>query len=199
MQLVRARSRHDAHLCAVTLAVARAVGVGHYIELAHCIHAQQLATRAARSHVDQRGTRVFDSVEQKQIVLRPAPAHAEHVAHRRVRTADPARPLAGVIHRRRIQCQQLVVAAPVQWQRLHLALVDEPRGLLRGDVNAAHFGIHHHILVHVAHAECKIHHLALAHHQHNARLLLWRKAFMRHFHCVIAHRHEGVHSGRLCR
>ena len=76
MQFVGAGCGDDADLRAVALAVAGAVGVGDHVELAHRIHAQQLAAGAARRHVDQRSAGVFDAVQQKQIVLRPASADA---------------------------------------------------------------------------------------------------------------------------
>ena len=80
VQLIGARSGDDADLRAVAFAVGGAIGVGRHVELAHRIDAEQLAARSAGRHVDERRTGVFDAVQQKQIVLRAAAAHREHVA-----------------------------------------------------------------------------------------------------------------------
>ena len=74
MQTVGAGGGHDAHLRAVALAVAGAVGVCHHVELAYRIHSQQLAAGAARRHVDQRCACVLNAVQQKQIILWTPPA-----------------------------------------------------------------------------------------------------------------------------
>ena len=62
VQFVGARSRDDADLRAIALAVGGAIGVGRNVELAHSIDAEQLAAGSTGRYVDQRRTGVFDAI-----------------------------------------------------------------------------------------------------------------------------------------
>ena len=85
--------------------------------------------------VDQRGAGVLDAIEQEEIVLRAAAGDREHAAHRGVRRPHAAGTLVGVVHRRGIQCEQLVVAASVERKLLHLARIDQAGDLVGGKID----------------------------------------------------------------
>ena len=70
----------DGDLRAGALAVVSSVGVADDVEFAHGLDAKQLAAGAAGSDVDQRSAGVLDSVQQEEIVLRPASGDGKHVA-----------------------------------------------------------------------------------------------------------------------
>ena len=97
--------------------------------------AEELAGGAAGGDVDQRRAGVLDAVEQVEIVLRAAAGDGEHVADGRVRSADRAGALRGVVDGRGVQRDELVVAAAVEGELLDLARVDQAGGLLGGEVD----------------------------------------------------------------
>ncbi len=137
MNRIGSGGRHDRDLRSLAFAIAGRVGIGHDVELAHRIHAQQLAARAARSDIDQRSARVLHSVEQVEIVLGPASGDRKHTADRRVRRSDRTAALGRVVHRGGVQRNQLIVGAAVQRQVFHLALVDQAGGLLGRHIHGA--------------------------------------------------------------
>jgi hypothetical protein len=65
MQLIAARSRHDAYLRAGTFSVSGAVGVLHHRKFPHGVYTQKLPTRASRCVVDFRGARKFHAVQKE--------------------------------------------------------------------------------------------------------------------------------------
>src|SRR5579884_2989000 len=71
VKLVRARGSHNAHLRSRPLAILRPIRVRDHIELAHSLHSQQLPAHPAGRQVDERSARVLNSIQQKQILLRP--------------------------------------------------------------------------------------------------------------------------------
>jgi hypothetical protein len=131
-----------------------------------------LPAGAAGSHVDERSAGVLDAVEQEEIVLRASAGDRKHVADRRVGSADPARPLIGVIDRAWIESDELIIAAAVQRKLLHLPLIDKPGGLLRRDIDGRRSGIYHHTLCNGADGEGDVNLVALTHGEHDARKLL---------------------------
>ena len=188
VQRICARRRYNTHLRAVPLAVARAISIRHHVEFPHRVHAQQLPARPARRHVDQRCARVLNPVQQKQIVLRPPPAHTEHVPHRRVRCPHASRALRRVVHRRRIQRQQPIETPPVQRQLLHLPLVHQPRRLLRRRVHRRSLCAHHHLLLDAPQLQRHGQGQRLPYHQRNSMFLLRLEPRMCHRDRIRAHR-----------
>ncbi len=57
--------------------------------------------------------------------MRPPAGNREHIAHRGIRDSDAARSLSGVIDDAGVQCQKLIVAAPVEREVLHFALANQ--------------------------------------------------------------------------
>ena len=156
---------YDVDLCARTLAVFRSVRVFHHGKFSDCIHTQELAAGSSGSVVNLRSPRVFNSVEQIQILLGPAPRRGEHVAHDRVRRANPSRPLRCVVHDSRIERHQLVVTAAVQRQILHLALSNQSGGFYRGYIGGNSGLLHLNALLQFRDRKCKIDRSSLSYYQ----------------------------------
>ena len=67
VHLVRSRHAHNADLPSGAFAVFRSVGIGHHVEFAHRVNAQQFAADSARNRMALAGPHVLNSVEQKQV------------------------------------------------------------------------------------------------------------------------------------
>ena len=122
-------------LRAIALAVGGGVSVADHVELVNAVDAQQLTGRAARSGIDQRRAGVLNAIQQEEIVLRAAPGDREHAADRGIRSPCAAGTLVGIVHRGRVQQQQLVVAAAVQRQFFHLARIHQSGDLVGGQID----------------------------------------------------------------
>ncbi len=136
MKVVGSGGGDDGDLRAVAFAVGGGVGVGHDVELADAVDAEELAGGAAGRDVDERGAGVLDAVEEIEIVLRAAAGDREHVADGGVRCAHRAGALAGVVDAGGIQREELVVAATVEREIFDLARVDDAGGLFGGEIDA---------------------------------------------------------------
>ena len=187
MHRIRTRSRHDTDLRPLPLAIRSPIRVRHHVELTHRLHPQQLPARATRRHVDQRGPRILHPVQQVQVVLRPATAYREHTADRRVRRAHRTRSLRRIVHRRRVQCDQLVVAAAIQWQVFHLPLRHQPGGLFIRQVHRRPAICHGHLLRLARDVQPHIHLLRLPHHELHPGTPLRRKTRSLHDDVVQPH------------
>src|SRR3569833_1073485 len=82
MDLIGSTCGHDADLGTGALSICRAIGVRDYVELAHCVNAQQLTARSAGGDVGERGSCVLNSVEEEVIILWATAGDRELVAHR---------------------------------------------------------------------------------------------------------------------
>ena len=102
------------------------------------------------------GAGVFHAVEQVEIFLRPAARSRKHVADHGVRGADSAGALRGVIHHAGIEGQQLVVAAAVERQILHLPLADQAGDIGVGDIFRGGYFLHLNGLLHLGDGESEI-------------------------------------------
>src|SRR5204862_7933549 len=104
-----------------TFAILGAVSVCYNIELVNGVDSKQLPAGSSRSDVDLRCSRVLDAIQQKQIFLRTMPGDGKHVANGGIGSSNSARPLRRIVHRRGIESDQLIVAAPIQRKILHLS------------------------------------------------------------------------------
>ena len=77
MQLVGARLRDHADLRAGALAVFGRISIADHIEFPDGVNAQQLSANAARSDTDVAAARVFDTIQEENVVIRPPPSHSE--------------------------------------------------------------------------------------------------------------------------
>ena len=150
MELVGSAGRDDADLSTGALAVLGSVGIGDNVEFAYSVHAQKLSAGSARRQIDLRCARVFDSVEEEQILLRSAPGDGEHVSHRGIGSSHAARACRGIIDDRRVEQHQLVVAAAVQREILHLRFSDQSGSLLGGGVHRRRLRFHRDRLLYLA-------------------------------------------------
>ena len=85
----------------------------------------------------------------------------------------------GVVHGGGIQREQFVIAAAVQRQLFHLALVDQARGLLRRCIDSVSGGIHLNLLLHSLDTEHEIQLQALPDGERDATPFLGRESIMR--------------------
>src|SRR5690349_10445665 len=97
MPLIAAGLRDDDDLAAGMLAEFGAVGITLHIEFAHGVDAQQRAAGASGLHVVFGGAGVFDSVQQKQILLRAIAGDREVVGGGGIGDAGAAGFLLGEI------------------------------------------------------------------------------------------------------
>ena len=80
MKRVRAVGGDDVDLCARPFAIFRAIGVGDDGKFTDRVNAQQLAACASRRVVDLGSACVFHSIQQKKILLWPAPGDGKHIS-----------------------------------------------------------------------------------------------------------------------
>ncbi len=165
VQLVGAGGGDDVDLRAGALAVLGAVGVAHDGEFAHGVHAEQLPADASRRVVDFRGAREFHAIEEVEILLRPAARGGEHVADHRIGGADAPGALRGVVDDAGIEREQLVVAAAVQRQVLHLLLAHQAGNVFIGDRDKIGMLGDGHALLELRESQGHIDLRSLAHHQ----------------------------------
>src|SRR2546427_12317091 len=77
MQLIGAGLRDHADLPAGALAVFGRIGIAEYIELPDGVNAQQLAADSSGRDTNVAAPRVFNPVQQENIVGRPPAGHSE--------------------------------------------------------------------------------------------------------------------------
>ena len=119
----------DGDLCAGSLAIFGSIGIGHHVEFADGVDAEELPTGAAGGVVNDRGSGVFDAVQQEEIFLGAAARDGEHIADGGVGGADASGAAVGVIDDARVEGEEFVVAAAVEGEILDLVLAYEAGGL----------------------------------------------------------------------
>ena len=169
VQLVGAGSGGDIDLGPGAFPIFGAVGILDDGEFLHRVHAQKLPARPSRCVVHLRRAGEFHPVQKVEILLRAPARNRKHVADHRVRCADAARALRGVINDAGIERQELVVAPAIQRQVLHLAVVHQSR-----DIGGGHIGheacFHHNRLVDSSEGERQIDGRVLSQHQRDIPL-----------------------------
>src|SRR5579871_6999271 len=169
VEKIRSGLRDNQNLRARALAIVCTVGITENVELAHGIRAQQLLAGAPRLHIVFSSTGDLDSVQQEEILLGAVSGDSKIIADGRIRNANSAGFLPSEIDYARIERQQLVIAAAVEREILHLLRANEARHIRRGDADDGSVAIHSDLLADVSDSERLVHRAFLIHGEMDSR------------------------------
>src|SRR5579884_807263 len=88
MQLVGAGRGHNIHLRTRAFSIFGSIGVGDHVKFTDGIHSQQFAAGSARSQINLTRARIFNSIEEENILLRTPTRPCRQVANRCNRRAQ---------------------------------------------------------------------------------------------------------------
>ncbi len=161
-------------------AIFGAIGVAQNVKLPDGIDPQQLLARAARLHIILGSACVFDTIEQKEILLRPITHDGKHIAHGGVGDAHASRFLRGKIDDSGIQCQQFVVTPAIQRKVLDLLFRDHAGNVCCGRAYRRRFLGYGYSLLDLADLQSEIHGCLLVYGQMKAATQRLLKSVLLH-------------------